>query len=230
MKLYKLTDQDYKTRAGEANETVWGENVTHTAKGKSNELCSDGLIHAYTHPILAVLFNPIHAEISNPVLWECETDCKLVSDNLKCGVKTLTTVKQISLPGITLEQKIAFAILCAKKVSSDQIWNEWADKWLNGKDRSIESAREAEAAGRWEAARRWTAAAEKWAPVTVAAAAAKWAADAKWEAAGRWTADAKWEPVAVASAAKWAADAAENINLNFLEIAKEAGITYEENL
>ena len=57
-KLYKLTDQNHQTR----NNTKWGAGVTHTASGQG-DLCTAGWLHAYTSPLLAVLLNPIHANI-----------------------------------------------------------------------------------------------------------------------------------------------------------------------
>jgi hypothetical protein len=73
IKLYKLTDRNWKTRAGKDNEILWGPGVTHRAEGKGWGLCSKDLIHAYEDPVLAVMMNPIHAEIKNPVMWEAKT-------------------------------------------------------------------------------------------------------------------------------------------------------------
>ncbi len=74
MKLYKLTDHNGKTRAGEDNELQWGPNVTHAAKGEGIELCSPDLIHAYEHPLLGVIMNPCHADFPKTTmrLWEAE--------------------------------------------------------------------------------------------------------------------------------------------------------------
>ena len=44
------------------------------------------------------------------------------------------------MPEVTSTQKIAFGILCAKEVCENEAWNEWADKWLSGEDRTKESA------------------------------------------------------------------------------------------
>lgn len=63
MRLYKLTNQNGQTY----NQTQWGENVSHSGTGQG-ELCGPGWIHAYTSPLLATLFNPIHAAFSNPQL------------------------------------------------------------------------------------------------------------------------------------------------------------------
>ena len=139
MKAYKLTDENGKTQ----NDTQWGENISHAASGDGKELCSDGWIHFYTHPLIAVLMNPVHAGFSSPRMWECETDGEHLHESLKSGCKTLTTLKEIPVPEVSLTQRIAFGILCAKEVCKDKVWNEWADKWLSGEDRTEESARDA---------------------------------------------------------------------------------------
>ena len=137
MKCYKLTDQNGQTY----NNTQWGENVSHSAYGESGqELCSDGWIHFYTHPLLAILLNPIHANFNSPRLWEAESSGDELHEPLKSGSRTLTTLKEIPLPKISLNQKVAFGILCAKEVCTDKGWNAWADKWLSGEDRTKESA------------------------------------------------------------------------------------------
>lgn len=137
--LYKLTTQDNKTRKGHYNETTWGEGVSHFGTGEGN-LCGPGWIHAYTSPLLAVLMNPVHANIGNPKLWEAEGEVVLSDRGLKVGCRTLTTVREIPLPEVTITQRIAFAILCTKEVCKDAAWNAWANKWLSGEDRSEKSA------------------------------------------------------------------------------------------
>ena len=134
---YKLTTQEGKTR----NETQWGENISHEATGDIKQgLCSDAWIHAYTHPLLAVLMNPAHAMIKNPILWEGKGEGEAKFEPLKCGFRKFTTLRQIPLPEVTDVQKIAFGILCAKEVYKDSSWNQWADKWLSGEDRTKSSA------------------------------------------------------------------------------------------
>jgi len=135
--LFKLTTQEGKTH----NETQWGENVTHEATGDIKQgLCSDAWIHAYTHPLLAVLMNPVHADIENPILWEGKGEGEAKFEPLKCGFRKFTTLKKIPLPEVTDVQKVAFGILCAKEVYKDSSWNQWADKWLSGEDRTEASA------------------------------------------------------------------------------------------
>ena len=143
--LYKFTTQDYKTRKGEYNETLWGENIEHNASG-IGELCSNGWIHAYLSPELAVLLNPRHANIKNPILWECEGDIGKSDNQLKVGCTRLKTIRIIKTPKITTNQRVAFSILCAKSVCKDIAWNKWADAWLNNINRDAHATYAAHAA------------------------------------------------------------------------------------
>ena len=133
---YKLTTQDNRTRVGKKNETLWGENITHKALWGGGELCSDKWIHFYTHPLLAVYFNPIHANIANPKLWECEIEGTVKSEFDKSGCKKLTTLREIPLPVITTEQRIEIAIKCSLLVYEESGYVMWAEDWLSGKDRT----------------------------------------------------------------------------------------------
>jgi len=161
--LYKLTDKNGRTKG----ETQWGEGVTHSGTGEDG-LCGEGFIHAYEDPLIAVLLNPIHADFKTPRLWEAEGEIALREGQLKCGCVSLTTVREIPLPEVTTEQRVRFAILCAKAVSRDAEWNKWADKWLRGEDRSkAGAARAARAADAAAAARAAT-----WAAWAVEAAGA----------------------------------------------------------
>ena len=65
--LCKLTNRDMTTYGG-FRWTV-GKWVETSGTGP---LCSDGWIRCYTHPLLAVALNPIHANFASPRLWEIE--------------------------------------------------------------------------------------------------------------------------------------------------------------
>jgi hypothetical protein len=164
--LCKLTNQDNTTR----NNCLWGENITHTADG-NGELCSKHWVHAYTHPLLAVLLNPIHGNFANPKLWECEGDVGKSDYGLKVGCTRLTTLREIALPVVTLEQRIRFGIGCAWAVCTNEHWRTWASMWLAGTDRTWAAA-EAMAAARAVGAAKAAKAAAAY-----AAAAAAWAAE-----------------------------------------------------
>jgi hypothetical protein len=193
---YKLTTQEGMTQ----NNTQWGENLTHEATGDIQKgLCSDAWIHAYTHPLLAVLMNPAHADIENPILWEGKGEGEAKFEPLKCGFRKFTTLKKIPLPEITYVQKVAFGILCAKEVYKDSSWNQWADKWLSGEDRTKSSADAAADAAAYASAAAYAAAA--------ADVVAYYAADAAADAARAAYAAAD-AADAASNAAKYAADAA----------------------
>lgn len=200
-RLYKLTDRDGKTRAGTHNETQWGENVTHTASGRGRELCTSDVIHAYEHPLVAAVMNPAHANLSDPVLWEATGEVVARDGALKCGVKTLTTLRRIPLPVLTTEQRVRIAIRCALDVYTAPAFVIWARGWLDGADRSRDAARAA-AADAARAAAAACAAAYADAYAAAAAAEAAYAADDAADAA-----DAAYA-AAAAAAARAAADAA----------------------
>jgi hypothetical protein len=211
--LYKLTDQNNKTHS----DTLWGPGVKHIATGKDYFLCTKDLIHAYEDPLLAMFISPIHVKYMGLKLWKAKTTCKKIvrEDQLKCGVKSLTTIKEIPLPVITTTQRIAFGILCAKKVCSDIKWNKWADKWLSGEDRSIESARAAYYVGAANAA---YAANDARDAACAAARAAACAAEYAAEYATKYAAEyAAWYASCAAARA-----AAYQTTIDLKEIAKEA--------
>lgn len=146
MKLYKLTDYNGKTRAGEDNELQWGPGATHTAKGKGTALCSPDLIHAYQHPLLGVIMNPMHADFQNDNMrmWEAEGEVVAKEGQLKCGVKTLTTLREIPVPVITKEQLVEFSIKVALRLYplySSDYFVQWASDWLDGNRMTFEEAR-----------------------------------------------------------------------------------------
>ena len=197
MKLYKLTDANGRTR----NNTQWGEGVTHTATGNVGKgLCSDAYIHAYENPLIAVLMNAAHANFDNPRMYECEGEISERDGQLKCGCRTLTTIREIPLPIVTVTQKVAFAILCVLDVYSEPSFVAWANDWLTGKDRSADAA-----AAAW---------AEAEAARDAAAAAARDAAAAAWAVAA-------WAEAA-AEAAAWAARASEEKPIDFIALAEQA--------
>ena len=143
--LIKLTDQEGYTRRDEIGQTKWSPGFTLNTSGEG-ELCGPGYVHAYTDVLLALFLNPIHANIKNPLGWDAEgvvakTDC-----GLKVGCTSLTVLRAIVLPEITLQQHIAFGILATKHVYTECKWSAWATDWLNGVDRTSYTAHVAYAA------------------------------------------------------------------------------------
>lgn len=180
--LYKLTDQNCCTFGG----TQWGPCLQHRATGDRKQgLCSDGWIHAYESPLLAVFMNPIHACFDNPILWEARGIIEKRDGQLACGCRVLTTVRELPLPVITEEQLIKFAIYCALEVYEEEHFVTWAINWLSGDNRSKDAASMASARARSRSgaarsgAPAWAARAALWVVPMVedAARATAWAAD-----------------------------------------------------
>ena len=106
---YKLTDSDMKTYGG----FQWQIGTTYTTRGKGS-LCSAGWLHYYHDPLLAVLLNPIHANVNKPRLFEAHAAGEMLYDRgLKAGATSLTLLREIALPTFTIAQRAKFARLCA---------------------------------------------------------------------------------------------------------------------
>ena len=153
---YKLVDKEGYTRRGETGETFWFDGLEKIAQGYCNELCTSDVIHYYDHPLLAVLFNPIHANIPDPRLITIEIDRDVAHDGLKGGCKSAKFAEEIKLPVLTIEQRVEFAIKISLKYYKDTGYLEWAKNWLVGKYRSI-SAESALSAARSAESAAWSA-------------------------------------------------------------------------
>jgi hypothetical protein len=127
---------------------IWGPGVTHKVEANQEAyLCTGYWIHAYEHPLLAVLMAPVHVvDFKNMIMWLARGSGAFKSDGTKCGVSELTTLRRQKMPEVTTAQRVRFGILCAKEVCKGVAWNAWADKWLSGKDRTAASAASASAA------------------------------------------------------------------------------------
>lgn len=188
---YKLTDQMLCTHGG----YQWALGEWRETDGTGN-LCGPGWLHAYSNPLLALLINPVHADIKSPRLWRAEGDGQTRDDRgLKLGFTRLRIIEEMPLPTITNEQRVMFAIRCAIEAGADDPdWMAWALHYIDGSDRTKEAA--AWVAREWAAA--WAAAA----PAEAAAAAVAWAAAAEEAAA---LVAREWAAQAAAEAAAWAA-------------------------
>ena len=133
MLVYKLTDQKMQTLGG----FQWEAGKIREASG-DGPLCSKGWLHAYESPPLAVLHNPIHANIANPRLFSADTlDGEILRDGMmKLGSTRLVLLEEIPLPQISLTQRAAYGILCALEVYREPSFVFWASRWISGEDRS----------------------------------------------------------------------------------------------
>ena len=188
MLVYKLTDQKMQTLGG----FQWEAGKIREASG-DGPLCSKGWLHAYESPPLAVLHNPIHANIANPRLFSADTlDGEILRDGMmKLGSTRLVLLEEIPLPQISLTQRAAYGILCALEVYREPSFVFWASRWISGEDRSALAA--------WVAMR---AAAAAWAATGAEREAAGWAAGwAAWAAAWAAAREAAWAAARAADAA-----------------------------
>jgi len=136
---YKLTKQDLTTY----NDTKWVLNEWKETSGLGG-LCNSGWLHCYTNPLLAILLNPIHADINSPKLFKCEVEGKWLTDHgLKEGWTRMRIIEEMEVPQLSEINKIAFGILCALEVNNDEKWVTWANNWLENKDRSKKPAADA---------------------------------------------------------------------------------------
>ena len=163
--MYKLLTQDMKSHRG----FQWEINKEYRIDKHGNELCSDQVFHCYSHPILAILLNPIHANIDNPRLFEIEVDAIVNDDGLKYGTKIQKLVRELEVPQLDIMTKVDFSIRIAMEVYKEQGFTTWADNFLNRIDTTEAAAR----AAAWAA----------WAAAEAAAEAAAWAARAAARAA-----------------------------------------------
>ena len=143
MEAYKLTNSKMQTY----NHTQWIIDEWKEATGDGKELCTDGYLHFYDDPLLAVFFNSIHASFDNPRLFIAETDGEKLDDRgIKYGYKRGRLIEEIGLPVITTKQRIEISIRAAYEVVKPikkpwaKKWLKWADDWLSNKDRSADAA------------------------------------------------------------------------------------------
>ena len=135
MKVYKITDQYMQTYDG----FQWELNVPKETDGKGI-LCSQHFLHFYHHPLIAAILHPM-LEFKNKRLFEAEADGIIKNDIYrKGGCSKLTLTKEINLLQFTKNQRIACVILFTQQICKKEQWNTWAINWLNGKDRTKESA------------------------------------------------------------------------------------------
>jgi hypothetical protein len=153
---YMLTNQERKTRDGfELEQGKWYK----------KDPCSESWFSCFCDPLVAVFLNPIYRYIKEPRLFECEVAGEeWTYSGITFEYTEIKLGKELTVAEVSMTQRVAFGILCAKEVCRDEAWIKWADKWLDGTDRSKAAAVAADRA--------------TWPPADVAARAAADATDA----------------------------------------------------
>jgi len=97
---------------------------------------------AFPSAIVARLIWRAFPMLDLPILWKAEGD---LVDSSPCLVRctNLKTLKIVPFPNVTTEQCVRIAIACARIGYKEQKWTTWAARWLNGRDRSADSAKAA---------------------------------------------------------------------------------------
>lgn len=129
--VYKFTTTDDESYGGMA----WGVGVTNTATGDdTQDLCSDGWIHAYASKRLALFMNPGHGNYWPTFhMWSCTGTVGKTKQQTKLGLRELTTDVEVDPnPLPTYAQKIKFAIYATRQVYSDGVWKTWAYNYTSG--------------------------------------------------------------------------------------------------
>jgi hypothetical protein len=168
---------------------------------------------------LAAHLNDAHGGFPSPKAWVFEPEGEMVLGRTKSGSKAGTTVEEVALPNVTVEQRVEVAVRCTLKVYFEESWVAWAERWLSGADRSWEAA--------WDAAKEAVDAA--WA-ADAADDRAEWAAaDAAADAAVAATRAAELSEDEAAERAAWAAaSAAGRTDVEVAKIAAEVYYREEE--
>jgi len=137
--IVKLTNAQGQTRGG----MQWGPGVTHTVPEWGGVLCAAGVLHCYEAATvrdalaLAILRDPQDGTFGATArAWVCDGSGQHVTNGIKSGYETLTTVREIQLPAVSIEQRVECAIQLAWEVCDDPSWRQWTQAWLDGIDRS----------------------------------------------------------------------------------------------
>ena len=180
--MIKLTDARGYTRRGLTGETHWveGETVRPTgtpARPIQVSHCGPGVIHCYATALEAVLYDPIHAAYlpSGRAVSVTVDAARVWTDGLKWWTDAPVTVgAPVTLPAVTLTERVAWAIVLAPHPAT----RTWAIEWLSGRDRTAVGAWMAQVGAAMAAEAAAMAAAAEAAMAAEAAAMAAAAAEA----------------------------------------------------
>jgi hypothetical protein len=114
---------------------VLGDQKTSTFGEKP---CISNGYRAYASPELAVLMVDSRDNLTR--LFEAEGSGAYLTGSLESRYQNMTLLKEIPLPEFTRNQRRWFAIKCALAVCDDPVFVSWAENWINGIDRSKETA------------------------------------------------------------------------------------------
>lgn len=134
--LYVITDREGKG----LDRFQWQQGVitwaTYGRDADSGEYWS----HAVTDYWLAVFAMPaLVNDVPSPRIWQAEGD-RVRTDGFIAACRKLRAIREKSIPRVTIEQRIRFAISCLMPTNPTPRFAVWARRWLKGKDRTSATA------------------------------------------------------------------------------------------
>lgn len=137
---YKLTDQQMCTH----DDTQWKlgikKSIPKEIQNINYPLCTSHWLHCYSNPYLALIFNNIHAMISNPRLFKVKVSgLNRLDRGLKEGWTNMTLIEELELPVLTVTQIKAFIIIYSLEIINTPFYKTWGLNWLSNLDRTRES-------------------------------------------------------------------------------------------
>jgi hypothetical protein len=90
-----------------------------------------------TSPLVAIMLNPWHAQLGETKMLELEFT---TGTSIKENPAIKLNVREVGVPEVTTDQKIIFALMVITEVYRHESFTAWARSWINGSDRSAESA------------------------------------------------------------------------------------------
>ncbi len=106
-----------------------------------NNICTESL---YMHPAIAVLLNPLYERFENDnlAIWEGVAKGTTPDGIGRFKATGLALADRIVRPAISNFQQLAFALLSARRVYSEQWFVRMTDKWLSGAEVSCDTINE----------------------------------------------------------------------------------------
>lgn len=125
MQKYLLTDVNGRSRRG----TIIEANCANPNRQFGGDVVSRNIWECADTPLLAVMVNPLHAECVLPRLFEIR--------GFGQEQNKIDRIREIGLPKVLPEQKLAFAMYCVRSLAPDDAFAAWVERWLANIDRSF---------------------------------------------------------------------------------------------
>jgi|GEM_PF-3453889 hypothetical protein len=133
MTRYLLTNAENHTWRGShvcPGQSILASNTEENVLTRNAEELGDS-------PLVAIMLNPWHAQIDHQKMLELEIGR---NDLDEIGSSTNVVVRETTVPSVTTDQKIVFALMTIQEVYGNPVFKCWADDWISGSDRSAEAA------------------------------------------------------------------------------------------